>query len=116
MRRSILTAVPWLLLLLLVLVTVVPIEWRPTIGRPNIERVTALAAVGFAFGFVYPRHIVAVAILIIGTTILLEATQLFLPTRHGREYDLAVKLVGGTFGLTLGYLSAMSLERWRRRS
>ena len=96
--------IAWLLLLGLVVVTIGPIEWRPISPLPvQLERATALMTIGFAFALAYPRHFVLVAVLLIGATALLELTQVFEPSRHGRWRDLGVKACGGLVGLTSGY-------------
>ena len=96
--------VAWLLLLGLVVVTVGPIAWRPISPLPvQLERATALMVIGFVFALAYPRHLLLVALLLIGATALLELTQVFEPSRHGRWLDLGVKVIGGLLGLLIGY-------------
>ena len=103
----------WLLLAGLVVVTIGPIEWRPISPLPvQVERATALAIIGFVFALAYPRHIVIVAVLVLGLTAVLEALQLVEPSRHGRIADITVKLIGGVFGLLSGWLT----DRWRPRN
>ncbi|MGN6157435.1 MAG: hypothetical protein ACTHNL_05020 [Devosia sp.] len=93
----------WLLLLGLVIVTAGPIGWRPVTPLPaQVERAVALMVVGFVFALAYPRQIWLVALLVFGTTILLEVLQVFEPSRHGRLVDAAVKLIGGAVGLLAG--------------
>lgn len=102
----------WLLLLGLVVVTIGPIAWRPISPLPvQLERATALMVIGFVFALAYPRHLLLVALLLIGATALLELTQVFEPSRHGRWLDLGVKVTGGVVGLLIGY----GAERLRRR-
>lgn len=102
----------WLLLFGLVVVTVGPLSLRPVTPLPTqLERALALLLIGFVFALAYPRHIVLVAALVLGTTIVLELVQVFEPSRHGRIVDVSVKLIGGGIGLTLGTL----LDRWRWR-
>jgi len=98
-----LKCVAWLLLLGLVLVTIGPIGWRPISPLPTqLERALALMVVGIAFALAYPRHVVLVGLLLIGATALLELTQVFEPSRHGRWLDLGVKVIGGVVGLAIG--------------
>lgn len=102
----------WLLLIALVIVTIGPISLRPVTPLPTqAERALGLLIVGFVFAIAYPRHLAIVAILVLGTTILLEVAQVFEPSRHGRVIDAVVKLGGGTVGLALGTFLAR-----RRRS
>lgn len=94
----------WLLLLGLVFVTLSPIGLRPVSPLPvQVERALALAVIGFVFALAYPRHIVLVALVVLGATVLLEALQVLAPSRHGRLVDVAVKLVGGGIGLVAGW-------------
>jgi VanZ family protein len=93
----------WLLLAGLIFVTLSPINLRPISPLPTqLERAIALAVVGFAFALAYPRHLWVVALLVLGSTVLLEFLQLVQPSRHGRVIDVMVKLVGGGFGLAAG--------------
>ena len=102
-----LKCVAWLLLLGLVLVTIGPIGWRPISPLPTqLERALALMVVGIAFALAYPRHVVLVGLLLIGATALLELTQVFEPSRHGRWLDLGVKVAGGVVGLAIGTVLA----------
>jgi VanZ family protein len=103
----------WLLLAGLVFVTLSPINLRPISPLPTqLERAIALAAVGFVFVLAYPRRILLVALLVLGSTVLLEVLQLASPSRHGRLIDVAVKLTGGGFGLLCGWW----IDRyWRQR-
>ena len=56
--RSIIKAAAWLSILMILLVTVVPIGFRPSSGfSPNIERFCAMAAVGALFAAAYPKKL-----------------------------------------------------------
>jgi VanZ family protein len=95
----------WALLLGLIIVTIEPNQFRPTSTLPvPLERSLAVGLIGFVFALAYPRHLVAVGLVVLGATVLLELLQLVTPTRHGRLVDVSVKLVGGVAGLALGYL------------
>lgn len=102
-RSTGLRVLAWLLLAGLIFVTLSPINLRPISPLPTqLERAIALAVVGFAFALAYPRHLWVVALLVLGSTVLLEFLQLVQPSRHGRVIDVMVKLVGGGFGLAAG--------------
>jgi hypothetical protein len=102
----------WLLLIGLIFVTLSPINLRPISPLPTqVERAGALAIVGFVFALAYPKRIWLVVIMVLGSTTLLELLQLASPSRHGRVIDLAVKLIGGGFGLLAGW----ALSRYRAR-
>jgi len=106
---TLLRILAWLLLLGLVIVTIGPISLRPVTPLPTqLERALALLVIGFVFALAYPRHIVIIAILVLGTTILLEFLQVLEPSRHGRLVDALVKLLGGAAGLAFGMLASRS--------
>jgi VanZ family protein len=103
----------WALLAALVVVTIGPIDWRPVSHLPvQLERALALALIGVVFAVAYPRPLLLVGLVVLSTTILLEALQLVEPSRRGRLIDAAVKLTGGVIGLAAGHL----LNRVRHRS
>lgn len=102
-----LRVVAWLLLAGLIFVTLSPIDLRPISPLPvQLERAAALALIGFVFAIAYPRRILLVALVVLGATVGLELLQLIQPSRHGRVIDAAVKLIGGSGGLLLGWLFA----------
>lgn len=95
--------VAWALLAYIAFVTLSPIELRPISPLPTqLERAVALATVGFFFALAYPKRIFLISLIVLGTTIGLEALQLVTPSRHGRIIDLGVKLVGGISGIAIG--------------
>jgi VanZ family protein len=105
--RLVLRVIAWLLFAGLIFATLSPIGMRPNSPLPTgAERAFALLLVGFVFALAYPRHILLAAILVFGSTVLLELLQLMSPSRHGRFIDVAVKLVGAGAGLALGWLVA----------
>lgn len=96
----------WALLLCLVFVTLSPIDLRPVSPLPTqLERAAALALIGGVFALAYPRHIVLVTLLVVGSTVALELLQLVSPSRHGRLVDLAVKCVGALAGIGAGWIA-----------
>ncbi len=111
---NLLRVAAWLLLAGLAWATLSPIGLRPTSHLPlPAERAAALFVVGFAFALAYPRHILLVSILVIGSTAVLELLQLVTPTRHGRMIDLEVKLAGAALGLAGGWLATQLQRRLR---
>ena len=103
--KTALRLLAWLLLAGLIFVTLSPINLRPVSPLPTqLERAIALAVVGFVFAVAYPRQLWVIALVVLGTTVLLEILQLAAPSRHGRVVDVAVKLVGACFGLLAGLL------------
>lgn len=98
--------VAWVLLIVLAVVTIGPISWRPVTPLPTqVERMLGLAVVGFVFGLAYPRRLLWVIALLFVSTAVFEALQLVEPSRHGRFVDLLVKLGGAAMGVGLARLA-----------
>lgn len=103
--RTLLRIVAWAALLLIIISTLAPIEWRPHSGLPvQFERLAAFVLVGFLMALAYPRHLLLCALLVLGAAVALEVLQLVTPSRHGRGIDLLAKLVGGAGGIALGWV------------
>jgi len=64
------------------------------------------------FALAYPRHIWLVLALVVGAAIAFEALQLVVSGRHGRVWDLFVKVLGGTVGITGGTMVRLAWERF----
>jgi len=102
----------WVVMLAIAFATLSPIGLRPiTPFGPTAERFAAFVVAGALFAVAYPRHFALVALLVVGTAALLELLQLFVPTRHGQERDLLVKIAGAAFGLVAGKLFALLAAR-----
>lgn len=97
----------WIVALGLVAVTLSPLEARPVVTSPNLERAGAYALFGFLLVLSYPRRwgwaLVAAVALAGG----LEAAQGLTASRHGRVGDFLVK--GGA--AIVGALAAQALHR-----
>lgn len=107
--KTFLRFLAWAALLLIVFFTLAPIQFRPESGLPvQWERLLAFVVLGFLLTVAYPRHVVLVAVVVLGAALLLELLQLVTPSRHGRVFDLAVKLAGGSAGI----VAAWVIERW----
>lgn len=102
----------WLLLAAVAFVTLAPIGFRPNSGlSPSIERFVAFGAVGFLFALAYPHRLWLIVVLVLGAAVGFEALQLLSASRHGRLFDLAVKLAGGGLGIAAGVIAD---RLWRR--
>ena len=96
----------WALLAVIVLITLVPIGFRPVMTtNPSIERIAAYAVAGLIMMLSYPRHWLMI---LVGSVVVaggLEAAQTLTSTRHGRFDDFLVKagaaLAGAVAGLAL---------------
>jgi hypothetical protein len=105
----------WVLVILIIAVTLVPIGLRPVVtADPSIERVAAYATAGLLMMLGYPRHWPWV---LLGSVILaggLEAAQTLTSTRHGRFDDFFVKagaaLVGSLLSLAVASRSGQRLQ------
>jgi hypothetical protein len=89
----------WLLVLAIAVFTLAPIGLRPISGAPvSLERFAAFAVIGACFGLGYPKHRLAILLVVIGIVGLLELAQNLVPGRHGRLPDGLVKASGALLG------------------
>ncbi len=103
MFHRLLAVAAWTLLVLIVCVTISPIQDRPTVfASPSFERLAAFAVLGGLFCLAYPRHSALVWLIVLGSAVLLEFAQLLTPDRHGRIQDAVVKMTGGALGILIG--------------
>ncbi len=110
MTNKIAKPLAWLLLAFILFVTVSPIGLRPhTIETPDIDRALAYLVAGLAFALAYPKQWKTVAILLICGALAIEWLQYFSPTRHPRFHDAAVKALGASLGLIVGWI----FNKWR---
>jgi VanZ like family len=81
-----------------------PIGLRPHLANVGYEHVAAFAVAGLLFGLAYPRHIVLVIVLVLGSAALLELLQLITTDRHACFLDLGQKLLGGSVGIAIAWV------------
>ena len=115
MIRKFISFGAWVLLGFLVYATIVPIGGRPTISASaGLEHIAAFGMLGILFCVAYPRRIVFVCLVVLGSAALLELSQLVTPDRHARLADAIEKIAGGGVGITLGYImcSLNRFDRW----
>jgi VanZ family protein len=107
-----LTAVAaWAFLAFIIYATVSPLRDRPTLfSSAHLEHIGAFAVLGGLFCLVYPRQIVLVCLIVLGSAALLEVLQLLTPDRHGRLLDAIEKIVGGAAGIAAG-LAILTFKR-----
>ncbi|WP_025659121.1 hypothetical protein [Rhizobium sp. IBUN] len=97
--------IAWLLFAAIIFVTLSPIGLRPhTVTSVNLDRALAYSLAGFMFALAYPRHWIAVALLLAAGALAVEYLQCLSPTRHARFHDAAVKIVGASVGVVAGCL------------
>jgi VanZ family protein len=99
MIQKLSTIVGWLTLAFIAYATLSPINARPVIANLQLEHFAAFALLGFAFGLAYPKRLLPVVMIVVGSALALEALQLLTPDRHGRILDAFVKAVGGICGV-----------------
>jgi VanZ like family len=103
MVQKFVTAAAWLSLCFIAYVTLAPIQARPTLlALSSFEHLAAFAVLGMLFCLAYPRHAVLVCVIVLGSAVVLEFSQLLTPDRHGRIWDALHKLVGGAAGVLAG--------------
>jgi VanZ family protein len=103
MFRKLITVAAWVLLAFIAYATLSPIQDRPTLPTSaSLEHLAAFAFLGVLLCLAYPRHIVLVCLIVLGSAGLLEFAQLLTPDRHGRIQDAIVKMAGGTIGIAAG--------------
>lgn len=111
MTHKLFVIAAWACLALIAAVTVLPQGFRPHLASQRVEYLLAFGLAGLLFGLAYPRRLVLVAAIVLGSAALLEALQLVTPDRHASLGDLAFKLAGGLAGL----LTALIALRLRQR-
>ncbi|MDB5580688.1 MAG: hypothetical protein JWR80_5864 [Bradyrhizobium sp.] len=97
----------WLSILIVLLVTLVPIGWRPATGLPpNIERFCVMAAVGALFAAAYPRRFWLIVLTLSLTAAVFEPLQFMAAGRHPSLRDVEFKSLGVAIGAVVGYAVA----------
>ena len=104
MFQKLLTVAAWTLLAFIAYATISPIQDRPTlpISSVSFEHLAAFAVLGALFCLAYPRQIVLVCLIVLGSAVLFEFAQLLTPDRHGQIRDAIEKLAGGVVGIVAG--------------
>jgi hypothetical protein len=104
--------IAWSVLLLIVIVTVCPIGFRPhTLTTVGIDRAAAFAFCSAAFVLAYPRYWLAIIVAGVVAAFGIEALQFLSPTRHPHMTDAVVKAAGAI----AGGLAAFSYLQFRTR-
>lgn len=89
----------WIVAAILVFVTLSPIEARPVIASPHLERAAAYALFGFLLALSYPRHRWLVVTASVAMAGILELAQGLTASRHGRVFDFSVKGTAAIMGV-----------------
>jgi glycopeptide antibiotics resistance protein len=115
MIHKLITVAAWTLLAFIAYATISQIQARPTLfASPSFERLAAFTVLGVLFCLAYPRRILLVCLIVIGSAVLLELAQLLTPDRHGRIQDAIIKMTGGALGIVAGraMLYFQQASRW----
>lgn len=97
--RRLAAVAAWLSLIFIAYATLSPIGDRPHVAGVGFEHIAAFAVTGVLFALAYPRHLLIVVMLVLGSAVVLELSQLLTPDRHARLSDLLMKLAGGSIGI-----------------
>jgi VanZ family protein len=100
MFKKIVTVLAWACLAFIVFATISPLKDRPTLPiSGDLEHIGAFAVLGGLFCLAYPRRIILVCFIVLGSAGLLECLQMLTPDRHARLLDASEKVVGGALGI-----------------
>jgi apolipoprotein N-acyltransferase len=102
----------WASLAFIAYATLSPIQARPKISSADLEHIVAFAVTGLLFYLAYPKQIVRVCCIVLGSAVLLEYLQTLTPDRHGTLLDASEKLVGGAIGI---FAARATLSWWHRK-
>jgi hypothetical protein len=100
----------WLVLAFIAFATLSPLQDRPVLTHPQIERFAAFMMLGVTFGLAYPNRIFTVVAIVLGSAVGLELLQLLTPDRHGQVVDAAFKASGGICGIAVSQLLPLRLR------
>lgn len=89
----------WIVAAILVFVTLSPIEARPVIASPHLERAAAYALFGFLLALSYPRQWRLAMVASVAMAGLLELAQGLTASRHGQLFDFSVKGTAAVLGV-----------------
>jgi hypothetical protein len=96
--------------------TLCPLELRPRLGNPNVERFGAYLLLGLCTSFALPRRPATVIFAVTAVAVGLEAGQLLVPGRDAAFFDACIKAMGGAFGTFLSQASYFLGRRFWPRS
>jgi hypothetical protein len=100
MLRKMAAIFAWSLLAFIVFATISPLQERPRLPTSvGLERIAAFVMLGGLFCSAYPKRIVFVCFIVLGSALLLEYLQMLTPDRHARLIDASEKIAGGAVGI-----------------
>jgi VanZ family protein len=117
MNRTIVSVAAWACLVFIVYATLTSLNARPELSRYEpamvvfLERFGAYALLGVLFCAAYPGRLALVCVLVLGTAVFLEFSQLLTPDRDARIIDAVEKLAGGVVGISIARTFLTSTRR-----
>lgn len=113
MSRKFLKKLAWFSLAAIILVTISPINLRPTGGLPvDTGRAFAFFIMAALFVTAYPRHAL-LCIVLIFCAAAIEFLQFLAPTRHARIHDVFIKSAGAAIGAFVGWAASRAIALFR---
>jgi hypothetical protein len=110
--RTAATVAGWILVVVILVMTWGPINDRPQLGFPQIERFAAYFVLASIFAVAYPRFPRRVGIGLVVGAIVLEIGQGFFPHRDPRLVDALAKVAGALMGvLAMNLIRRLGLGR-----
>jgi VanZ family protein len=89
-----------------------PYLFRPEMKTyARFEHILVFAFFGALFGLAYPRNVILVCCVVLGSAAILEFLQTMTPDRHGTLKDVVEKLGGGVAGIIFSRIVLMVLQR-----
>jgi VanZ family protein len=93
----------WTLLITIVILSLVPAQYRPTVGLPRlVEHFSIFFVTGLVFGVGYPQRRLFQFVALPAFTAAIELAQLLVPGRHARLSDFLIDACAVTVGLWIG--------------
>lgn len=109
-RSAVLQISAWVMLAFISYATISPISARPSVSTsPTYEHFVAFLVLGTLFALAYPRRLFLVGLIVIGSSFVLEASQLLTPDRHARFADVLEKATGGALGIACATMAVRFL-------
>jgi hypothetical protein len=113
MMANCLKAVSWIFIGALVITTIIPANQRPATGlEHDFEHFCAFASAGLMFGMAYAWQLRTLLLGAIAFTLLLELSQIPLPTRHARLEDFIVDAAGACLAILVAHFVRRLTRIW----
>lgn len=102
----------WTGLALILLVTVSPIDMRPSdLTTTDLDRALAFVVMSCLFVIAYPQRVAKVSLALVISAFAIELTQFISVTRHPELHDALIKAAGVALGISAGLLVNFVLNK-----